>query len=160
MSLWVRDTEVRELMDDPDCDARRLAATFRRFGIVNRLVSGWGGVYRTQLRSHLASLARPARILDIGHQDIAPLGPMGGGAVAVGVQAGNRRAGLGQLVIGGGAGAAHAEDQDAGRAEVGRQLVAVNPARLESRDPGFEMLEQAVRKPVERGGEDEGQADR
>ena len=40
MSLRVRDTEVRELMDDPDCDARRLAATFRRFGIVNRLVSG------------------------------------------------------------------------------------------------------------------------
>lgn len=66
MSLAVRDTDVRELMDDPTCDADRLVATLRRFGTVNRLVSGWGGVYRTRLAPRLASLGRPARVLDLG----------------------------------------------------------------------------------------------
>lgn len=64
--LRERDTELRELMDDPDCDPDRLAATLRRFGVVNRLVSGWGGVYRTRIRPFLAELDRPARILDLG----------------------------------------------------------------------------------------------
>ena len=66
MNLGVRDAEVAELMDDPDCDPRRLAATLRRFDTVNRLVSGWGGVYRSRLRPHLAALGRPARVLDLG----------------------------------------------------------------------------------------------
>lgn len=71
MSLRTRDVTVRELMDDPDCDPTRLAATLRRFGLVNRLVSGWGRVYRRALRPHLAALARtephrPARVLDLG----------------------------------------------------------------------------------------------
>lgn len=66
MSLAVRDTEVRELMDDPACDPERLAATLRRFDTVNRLVSGWGGVYRTRLVPRLAALGRPARVLDLG----------------------------------------------------------------------------------------------
>ncbi|GAA1956266.1 methyltransferase domain-containing protein [Microbacterium deminutum] len=66
MNLGVRDAEVAELMDDPDCDPRRLAATLRRFDTVNRLISGWGGVYRSRLRPHLASLGRPARVLDLG----------------------------------------------------------------------------------------------
>ncbi|GAA1858385.1 methyltransferase domain-containing protein [Microbacterium koreense] len=61
-----RDTVVRELMDDPGCDPRRLAATYSRFGIVNRLVSGWGGVYRTHLAPALRTLGRPARVLDLG----------------------------------------------------------------------------------------------
>jgi 2-polyprenyl-3-methyl-5-hydroxy-6-metoxy-1,4-benzoquinol methylase len=79
VNLRERDTELRELMDDPECDPARLAATLRRFGIVNRLVSGWGGVYRAHLRPHLAALQaalpagrppgaprRPARVLDLG----------------------------------------------------------------------------------------------
>jgi 2-polyprenyl-3-methyl-5-hydroxy-6-metoxy-1,4-benzoquinol methylase len=70
MSLRARDTTIRELMDDPDCDPDRLAATLRRFRIVNRLVAGWGGVYREHLRPHLAARqqagARPARVLDLG----------------------------------------------------------------------------------------------
>ena len=66
MNLGVRDADVAELMDDPACDPRRLAATLRRFHTVNRLVSGWGGVYRSRLRPHLASLGRPARVLDLG----------------------------------------------------------------------------------------------
>lgn len=66
MSLAVRDTALRELMDDPHCDPERLDATLRRFGTVNRLVSGWGQVYRRRLRPHLAALGRPARVLDLG----------------------------------------------------------------------------------------------
>lgn len=66
MSLATRDEELREIMDDPDCDPERLAATLHRFAVVNRLVSGWGRVYRSALRPHLVGLGRPARVLDLG----------------------------------------------------------------------------------------------
>ncbi|QLD11590.1 methyltransferase domain-containing protein [Microbacterium oleivorans] len=66
MDLRRRDTELRELMDDPDCDAEALARTLRRFDAVNRVVSGWGAVWRRHLRPALARLDRPARVLDIG----------------------------------------------------------------------------------------------
>ncbi|WP_345800832.1 methyltransferase domain-containing protein [Microbacterium sp. AZCO] len=66
MSLRARDTVVRELMDDPDCDSARLAATLRRFDTVNRLWSGWAALYRARLGPFLASLERPARVLDLG----------------------------------------------------------------------------------------------
>lgn len=66
MTLAIRDTQLTELMDDPECDPVRLRRTLRRFGTVNRLVSGWGAVYRTQLRPALARTPGPARLLDIG----------------------------------------------------------------------------------------------
>ncbi|MEV5070070.1 methyltransferase domain-containing protein [Microbacterium sp. LMI12-1-1.1] len=66
MTLAVRDERLAELMDDPACDPDRLRATLRRFGTINRLVSGWGTVYRRELAPHLAALGRPARVLDIG----------------------------------------------------------------------------------------------
>lgn len=66
MSLSTRDETLVELMDDPHCDPVRLRATIRWFGTINRLVSGWGAVYRVRLRPHLASLGRPARVLDLG----------------------------------------------------------------------------------------------
>lgn len=53
-------------MDDPDCDPERLRATLRRFDTVNRLVSGWGGVYARRIRPFLSGLGRPARVLDLG----------------------------------------------------------------------------------------------
>ena len=61
-----RDTALTELMDDPHCDPRALAATYRRFDLVNRLVSAWGHVYRTRVRPELRALGRPARVLDLG----------------------------------------------------------------------------------------------
>ena len=85
MSLAVRDEHVRELMDDPHCDPGRLAATLRRFAVVNRLVSGWSGVARRHLFPRLAALGRPARVLDLG---------CGGGDVVTGLAALARRAGL------------------------------------------------------------------
>ena len=66
MSLAVRDERLAELMDDPACDPDRLRATLRRFGTINRLISGWGRVYRSTLGPHLSALGRPARVLDLG----------------------------------------------------------------------------------------------
>jgi 2-polyprenyl-3-methyl-5-hydroxy-6-metoxy-1,4-benzoquinol methylase len=53
-------------MDDPDCDPDRLAATLRRFDVVNRLWSGWAALYRRRLGPFLASRERPTRVLDLG----------------------------------------------------------------------------------------------
>lgn len=65
VSLAVRDFALREYMDDPDCDPRRLARTYRDFRLVNRLVSGWAGVYRRYLRP-LLSPTQVTSLLDIG----------------------------------------------------------------------------------------------
>ncbi|MDN3497402.1 methyltransferase domain-containing protein [Planococcus sp. APC 4015] len=64
--LGRRDRDIRELMDDPDCDPQRLSLTYARFDTVNRLISAWGRVYRDHLRPALATLGRPARVLDLG----------------------------------------------------------------------------------------------
>ena len=85
MSLAVRDDRLAELMDDPACDPDLLRATLVRFGTVNRLVSGWGVVYRGRLRPHLAALGRPAHVLDIGS---------GGGDLVARLAAAARRDGL------------------------------------------------------------------
>lgn len=85
MTLAARDEGLVELMDDPDCDPARLRATLRRFDTVNRLVAGWGTVYRSTLGPFLASLGRPARVLDLGS---------GGGDVIVRLAAAARRDGL------------------------------------------------------------------
>jgi len=64
--LHRRDLALTELMDDPACDPARLAATYRRFGAVNRLVSGWGALWSRRLGPALAARGRPARVLDLG----------------------------------------------------------------------------------------------
>ena len=66
MSLTIRDAQLREMMDDPDCDPVRLRRTLERFAITNRFVSGWGRTYRDLIRPALAGLDRPATILDLG----------------------------------------------------------------------------------------------
>ncbi len=66
VGLSSRDTELIELMDDPDCDPVRLERTLRRFTIINRLVSGWGGVYTDHVRPALLAGGGRGRILDIG----------------------------------------------------------------------------------------------
>jgi len=66
--LRERETHLVEFMDDPACDARRLDTTYRLFGPVNRLVSGWRGLYRDRIRPLLAAhpASRPFRLLDVG----------------------------------------------------------------------------------------------
>ncbi|RWZ51229.1 methyltransferase domain-containing protein [Labedella phragmitis] len=69
-SLRERAADLTELMDDPQCDPVALDRTYARFGLVNRLVSGWRGVYRTRIRPlarHVrSSTGSPLSILDIG----------------------------------------------------------------------------------------------
>ncbi|MDM7891051.1 methyltransferase domain-containing protein [Curtobacterium caseinilyticum] len=65
VDLSVRDTELRELMDDPGCDPRALDRTFRRFAVVNALVSGWRAAWRTHVVPALPPSGR-ARVLDLG----------------------------------------------------------------------------------------------
>lgn len=62
MRRWEQATEA---MDDPDCDPQLLERTYAQFPWVNRVVSGWRGLYLRWLRSRLPR-ERPARILDIG----------------------------------------------------------------------------------------------
>jgi len=83
--LDVRAAGLAELMDDPACDPVRLRRTLRRFRLLNPLVSGWGGVYRTRVRPALAAGEGAARILDVG---------CGGGDVLRRVVAAARRDGF------------------------------------------------------------------
>lgn len=66
IDLSRRDTALRELMDDPDCDPVRLRRTLERFSVVNRLVSGWDAAYRRHVRPALPSSPARVRVLDIG----------------------------------------------------------------------------------------------
>ena len=61
-----------EEMDRPDCDARLLDNTYRQFGVVNRILSGWRRLYARELRT----VTKPdaVTVLDIGS---------GGGDLAV-----------------------------------------------------------------------------
>lgn len=64
-SLADRELDAEEIMDDPDCDLEGLRRTYRQFVVVNRLVSGWRGVYVRRLRP-LLSAERTTTLLDIG----------------------------------------------------------------------------------------------
>jgi 2-polyprenyl-3-methyl-5-hydroxy-6-metoxy-1,4-benzoquinol methylase len=86
-----RAADLAELMDDPAADPERLAATYRRFAVVNRLISGWGTVWRRGLAPRLRALGRPARVLDLGS---------GGGDLVARLAALARRDGLDVSVTG------------------------------------------------------------
>jgi 2-polyprenyl-3-methyl-5-hydroxy-6-metoxy-1,4-benzoquinol methylase len=67
--LAQRRTEIKELMENPDCDQRKLHNTYRQFRAINTLVSGWGRIYRCHLRPSLRAAANAqgcATLLDIG----------------------------------------------------------------------------------------------
>lgn len=81
--LSMRATEARELMDDPAADIGMLEHTYRRFRLVNALVSRPGLLYRREIRPR--ARRGPVRILDIG---------AGGGDVCRMIAARLRRAGL------------------------------------------------------------------
>jgi len=70
--LRYRRDDLSELMDSADCDPELLENTYRQFGAINRLFSGWRGVYKNRIRPLLR--AGRIRVLDIG---------CGGGDLAV-----------------------------------------------------------------------------
>lgn len=55
---------IRERMEDPGCDPRRLRNTYAQFRAINTLFSGWRRVYRRHLQP--AFVGRSARVLDVG----------------------------------------------------------------------------------------------
>lgn len=63
--LRTRALDAVEEMDRPDCDPARLDRTYAQFAVVNRVVSGWRGIYRRQLRQRLAA-GTTTTLLDIG----------------------------------------------------------------------------------------------
>ena len=62
--LSIRAVDARELMDDPDADIAMLERTYRRFRLVNALVSRPGLLYRHDIRPR--ARGRHIRILDVG----------------------------------------------------------------------------------------------
>ncbi|PTT61040.1 methyltransferase domain-containing protein, partial [Arthrobacter sp. HMWF013] len=60
-----RAVDAIEMMDRPDCDPVRLDRTYRQFGLVNRLFSGWRLLYVRELRP-LLSPDHVTTVLDIG----------------------------------------------------------------------------------------------
>ena len=62
--LRERAAHAVEEMDLPGCDPVRLDRTYAQFALVNRAVSGWRGIYWSQLRPRLRH--GPATLLDIG----------------------------------------------------------------------------------------------
>ncbi len=98
-------------------------------------------------------------ILDIGEKHVPACSDMPCNAIGVRVDA-DDTVELGyQLVIGGGPGPAHPENQNPGGAKVGRQFVTMHPPGFEALQPGFQPFEQPIRQAVEGGRDDEGQAD-
>lgn len=79
-----RAAAAKELMDQPDCDPARLENTYRQFGLVNRVVSGWGRLYVREVRP-LVAPSGTATLLDIGS---------GGGDLAVTMRRWAKRDGL------------------------------------------------------------------
>jgi 2-polyprenyl-3-methyl-5-hydroxy-6-metoxy-1,4-benzoquinol methylase len=65
VSLAVRDAELTEIMDSPDCDPVLLRRTYAQFRLINPFVSGWRTIYRHDIRPHL-SATRPSSLLDVG----------------------------------------------------------------------------------------------
>lgn len=66
--LRERAADAVEEMDLPGCDQERLDRTYAQFALVNRAVSGWRGIYLSQLRPKLRGTpaGSTATLLDIG----------------------------------------------------------------------------------------------
>lgn len=69
LDFSTRNTVLRELMDDPDCNSVKLQRTYRQFGIVNRLVASWNRIITQELLERVAERnggQRSLTLLDIG----------------------------------------------------------------------------------------------
>lgn len=59
--LQKRNSQLSELMDDPACDPKKLANTYKNFALINKLLSGWNTIYKNYIRP-----LNPQTLLDIG----------------------------------------------------------------------------------------------
>lgn len=72
--LAKRNAQLKEIMDDPDCDAEKLTNTYRQFPSINALLSRTRSVYQHWIRPIMTDPARTYSLLDIG---------FGGGDIAL-----------------------------------------------------------------------------
>ncbi|HKK47217.1 MAG TPA: class I SAM-dependent methyltransferase [Balneolaceae bacterium] len=63
--LSERNTTSVERMDDPQCNLADLENTYRQFGTLNSLISGWRTIYRNEIRPSL-SHSHQCSLLDVG----------------------------------------------------------------------------------------------
>jgi 2-polyprenyl-3-methyl-5-hydroxy-6-metoxy-1,4-benzoquinol methylase len=63
--LRQREDGLQEFMDDPHCDPVLLENTYRQFGAINRMLAGWGRVYRTLIAPRIKP-GRRYTLLDLG----------------------------------------------------------------------------------------------
>lgn len=61
-----REPQLREKMDEPDCELITLRNTYEQFGTINKLLGGWDKIYRNWIRPVLLKESGTASILDIG----------------------------------------------------------------------------------------------
>lgn len=64
--LSKRDTNSRELMDDPDCDITELNNTYHQFKVINALISRWHRIYNKRIKPLFHDPSQRYSILDIG----------------------------------------------------------------------------------------------
>ncbi|HCI71216.1 MAG TPA: hypothetical protein DF712_08805 [Balneola sp.] len=61
-----RKPELKEMMDDPNCDIEKLTNTFRQFKRINKLLSKWNTIYKKEIRPVLKNQNGTGSLLDIG----------------------------------------------------------------------------------------------
>lgn len=61
-----RQQQLRELMDDPDCDVNLLEQTYHDFKSLNRFLSKWYRIYKKDFLPYLRKNNGMATVLDIG----------------------------------------------------------------------------------------------
>ena len=64
--LAKRKPELVEYMDRNDCDLHKLKNTYRNFRLINRLLSGWKGIYKKEIKPLLEAQHGKTTLLDIG----------------------------------------------------------------------------------------------
>jgi 2-polyprenyl-3-methyl-5-hydroxy-6-metoxy-1,4-benzoquinol methylase len=64
--LSERNTSLYEKMDDPTCSKEALYKTYRRFSVVNAIISRWKRIYQSYIRPLAAEKPGSFSLLDIG----------------------------------------------------------------------------------------------
>lgn len=64
--LKKRHENLKERMDDPDCDREELFNTYEQFSVINSLISRWKHIYNKGIRPACKNPSRTYTLLDIG----------------------------------------------------------------------------------------------
>lgn len=64
--LEQRNENLKERMDDPDCNREELFNTYKQFSVINSLISRWKHIYNNGIRPACQNPLRTYTLLDIG----------------------------------------------------------------------------------------------